>query len=165
MVSSVRPIICEELEPSLGRSIWRRDGGRCCISKADGRWKYDENPLPMYIVSPALFQDGDMVRDVRSQSLWPLMWLKFQQGRLCTMLAMFIGRSKLECLRSLLSQDSDIPGCDSSDQLVLLSSQMFAHFANGRLSLKVDPLGAQSNSVSLLVTSSTFFNSTRSGTS
>ncbi|KAH6875990.1 phosphotransferase enzyme family-domain-containing protein [Alternaria rosae] len=141
----IRPIVCEELEPSLRRSIWRRDGGRCCISKADGRWKYDKNLLPIYVVSPTLFQDGDMVRD----------------GRLCNMLAMFIGRSKLECLRSLLSQDSDMSGCDSSDQLVLLSSQMFAHFANGRLSLKVDPLGAQSNSVRYFVKTNSFMPSIR----
>ncbi|KAJ8106730.1 hypothetical protein OPT61_g9348 [Boeremia exigua] len=102
--------------------------GRCCIPKARDRGKYDENPSPIYVISPTLFQDGDMVQD----------------GRLCTMLAMFIGRSKLERLRALLSQDPDTPGYDPSGQLMLLSSQMCAHFANGRVSLKADPLQATS---------------------
>jgi hypothetical protein len=63
-----------------------------------------------------------------------------------------------------LDQDSDFPGYDPSDQLMLLSSQILAHFANGRLSLKANPRGATSNSVSLLVTQLGFSNSTRPNT-
>ncbi|KAF2623084.1 hypothetical protein BU25DRAFT_182580 [Macroventuria anomochaeta] len=139
LLRRVRPIVCENLDPSLRRSIWRRDGGRCCISKAD------EDPLPIHIVSPTLFQDGDMVQD----------------GRLYTMLAVYIGRSKLESLRSLLDQNSDFSGYDPSDQLMLLSSQMLADFANGRLSLKADPLGATSNSAQYFVKTNIFIPSIR----
>ncbi|CAO2658138.1 Nn.00g073980.m01.CDS01 [Neocucurbitaria sp. VM-36] len=145
LLRRVRPIVCEDLDPSLRQSIWRRDGGRSCISKADDRKKGDENPLPIHIVSPTLFQDGDMVRD----------------GRLDTMLAVYLGRSKLESLRSLLEQDPNFPGYDPSDQLMLLSSQMFAHFANGRLSLKADPLGATSNSARYFVKTNSFIPSIR----
>lgn len=65
--SSARPTICKNLDPSLKWIIWRRDEGRCCISKVDDKQKYDEDPLPMHIVSPTLFQDDDMVRDVRTR--------------------------------------------------------------------------------------------------
>jgi len=67
------------------------------------------------------------------------------------MLAVYIGQSRLESLRSLSDRDSDYPGYNSSDQLMLLSSQMLAHFANGRLSLVANPLEATSNSVSIHV--------------
>jgi hypothetical protein len=92
-----------------------------------------------------------MVRDVRNQRPFPLMWLNFQQGRLDTMLEVYLGRPKLESLRSLLEQDHDSPGYDPAGQLMLLSPQKFAHFANGRLSLVADPLEATSDSVSLVM--------------
>lgn len=65
------------------------------------------------------------------------------------MLAVYIGQSKLDSLRSLLDQDPELPGYDPSDQLMLLSSQMLEHVANGRLSLEADPFGSTNNSVSL----------------
>jgi len=47
------------------------------------------------------------------------------------MLAAFIGESQLRDLHSLMGQDNL-----SSDQLMLLSPQIFDHFKNGRISLK-----------------------------
>ncbi|KAH3976676.1 hypothetical protein HBI13_149900 [Parastagonospora nodorum] len=143
LLRRVRPTVCENLDPSLRQSIWRRDKGRCFISKAD-----DRKVLPVHILSPTLFQDKEMVRD----------------GRLDTMLAVYIGRSKLESLRSLLDRDSDFPGYDPSDQLMLLSSQMLAHFANGRVSLQASTIEATSNSVSPHVTESSSSNIARPGT-
>ncbi|KAH4821453.1 hypothetical protein HBI37_008430 [Parastagonospora nodorum] len=140
LLRRVRPTVCENLDPSLRQSIWRRDKGRCFISKAD-----DRKVLPVHILSPTLFQDKEMVRD----------------GRLDTMLAVYIGRSKLESLRSLLDRDSDFPGYDPSDQLMLLSSQMLAHFANGRVSLQASTIEATSNSARYYVSTNRFIPSSR----
>ncbi|KAH7391102.1 kinase-like domain-containing protein [Phaeosphaeria sp. MPI-PUGE-AT-0046c] len=145
LLRRVRPVVCENLGLSLRQSIWRRDGGRCCISKADDRKQGDENPLTVHIVSPNLFQDEDMVRD----------------GRLDTMLIVYLGRSKSEQLRSLLVREPNFPGYDPSDQLMLLSSQMLAHITNGRLSLKADPLEATSNSARYFVKMKRFIPSIR----
>ncbi|KAJ4987183.1 hypothetical protein SVAN01_07335 [Stagonosporopsis vannaccii] len=139
LLRRIRPLACEELDPSLRRSVWQRDEGRCCISKADDRKINGENPLPIYVISPNLFQ----------------------QGRLYSMLAVYIGRPKLECLMSLLNQDPNFPGNGLSDRMMLLSSQMLAHFANGRISLKADPLGATSNSARYFVKTNCFMPSMR----
>lgn len=72
--SPVRPVVSKDLDASLQRSIWRRDGGQCSISKAHGGKKHDESLLFVFILSPILFHDRDMAQSVslphRLSSTW-----------------------------------------------------------------------------------------------
>lgn len=71
------------------------------------------------------------------------------------MLALYIGQSKLNLLELILDPSSTT--YDPSEQLMLLSSETFEHFANGRLSLKAIRLGSTSASVSLCYQTFVFY--------
>ncbi|KAI5777817.1 kinase-like domain-containing protein [Geopyxis carbonaria] len=120
LLEKVRPAICNELEESLKRSIWQRDGGQCCISKFQDPKKFDGSPLFVYILSPSLFQNGDVAQNARLHKLF----------------AAYIGEPQLQNLRSLLDQTS-CSNRDLSAQALLLSPRVFEHFKNGRLSLNL----------------------------
>lgn len=62
----VQPVICSEINSSLKENIFRRDDGKCCISKASDDKRYKEDPLIIHILSPTLFHDSDMAKGVGS---------------------------------------------------------------------------------------------------
>ncbi|RMZ69296.1 kinase-like domain [Pyrenophora seminiperda CCB06] len=131
LLRKVQPVECKDMDPSLRQNIWLRDGGKCCISFTENDER-DKDPLVVHILSPTTFQDEDMIRN----------------GRLDNLFAAFIGRSQVEYLKSLLNQDFKTLAHDTSEQLMLLSTKMFEHWANGRVSLKPSKRSA-SNTVSL----------------
>ncbi|KAF2473270.1 uncharacterized protein BDR25DRAFT_341390 [Lindgomyces ingoldianus] len=124
LLRKVRPVASKDLEESLRRQIWRRDGGQCCISKVQLGKDNNEYPLFVYVLSPLLFHDGDMA----------------QNGRLYNILAAYIGELQLQNLGSLEDRNIASSRPDLSDQLMLLSPRMYEHFANGRLSFESRPL-------------------------
>jgi hypothetical protein len=60
----VRPTICDDIDPLSERDIRRRDGDRCSVSMGRDKRKLNGSLLLVYIVSPTLFSDRDMTRDV-----------------------------------------------------------------------------------------------------
>ncbi|KAL9623972.1 MAG: hypothetical protein Q9160_001725 [Pyrenula sp. 1 TL-2023] len=72
-------------------------------------------------------------------------------GKLYKMFAAFIGESQLRGLCSLMNQNSS-----SSGQLILLSSRMFEHFKNGRISFKASKASATEDSARYSVKTNNF---------
>ncbi|KAH6644462.1 kinase-like domain-containing protein [Boeremia exigua] len=117
LLRKVRPIVCETADTPLRQRVWQRDRGRCCLTHVRNGEKRDEDPLCIHPLPPTLFEDDDMAQD----------------GKLHKLLAIYIGQSKLESLKTLLDPESH---SDPTGQLMLMSSRMFDHFENGRLSLQ-----------------------------
>ncbi|KAF2469556.1 kinase-like protein [Lindgomyces ingoldianus] len=140
LLKKVRPVVCTDLKETLRQNIWQRDGGRCCVSKAEKEKQFDGGLLLAYVLSPSFFCDSDMVNNERLSSIF----------------AAFIGESQLQNLRSLMGQDSLSPDRDQSDRLVLLSTRIFEHFRNGRLSLKRSSSVAAGDSARFFVESRNF---------
>ncbi|KAF2856647.1 hypothetical protein T440DRAFT_550000 [Plenodomus tracheiphilus IPT5] len=120
LLKKVRPVVCKELNDSLAQSVWRRDGGKCCISKVQVDKNVNEGSTFVYIMPPSLFKDGDMVSN----------------KRLHRILAAYIGDERLEKLRSLLDYNTNSSHRDLTSQIILLSTKVFEQVRNGRLSLK-----------------------------
>ncbi|KAF1997655.1 kinase-like protein [Amniculicola lignicola CBS 123094] len=83
LLKKVRPIVCTDLEESLRRNVWQRDGGRCCVSKAKNEQRHNGSLLLAYILPPSIFHDRDMINNswAKNPSLlietkFPLVMLK-----------------------------------------------------------------------------------------
>ncbi|KAF2110426.1 kinase-like domain-containing protein [Lophiotrema nucula] len=119
LIKKVRPVVGYDLEASLRQTIWRRDGGQCCISKDYEAYQDGANLLCAYIIPPTLLCDDEMA----------------ENGKLYRIFAAFIGQLPLQSLRSMLDEQPGSSKQDRSNQLLSLSPAMFEHFKNGRLSL------------------------------
>jgi hypothetical protein len=60
----VRPTICDDIDPLSELDTRRRDGDRYCVSMSRDNRERTGSLLLVYIVSPTLFSDGNMTRDV-----------------------------------------------------------------------------------------------------
>ncbi|KAF2875038.1 kinase-like domain-containing protein [Massariosphaeria phaeospora] len=136
LLQKVRPFVCTNVKGTLKQNIWKRDGGRCCVSRAGNGKQHDESPLLTCLLSPSFFSDGVMANN----------------KRLSKILVAFIGDSQCQNLRSLMADDS-VSDQDHSGQLMLLSAQNFEHFRNGRISLKRSVSMDESDSAGYLVAS------------
>jgi hypothetical protein len=64
MFVSVRPAVYRDLEKSLKRIISQRDGGKCCMSKAEDQKQHSGGLVPAYILSPSFFNDNSSISKV-----------------------------------------------------------------------------------------------------
>ncbi|KAF2737068.1 APH-domain-containing protein [Polyplosphaeria fusca] len=79
LLKKVRPVVCTDLNESSRREIWQRDGGRCCVSKAEEKKQYDGSLVLAYVLSPSIFCDSDLVNnllEIHHRCAEALAWLE-----------------------------------------------------------------------------------------